>query len=114
MDRRILADTLTDMNIFGQFPARKPPTPDSINHFMLRKGHIIEYIKLGAEKKRLIVFFWEAPELRYSDHNYHSILEPLDETEKMTIYLWRDDHGVAAISAFCGYYRMVRWKITRK
>src|ERR1700723_2171199 len=78
MRHRTLFHSLTEIDPATKFARKSPLTPDSINHFFLESGHMMEYYELGPEGKRIVALFWEAGELVIPSHAQSKFLG-LDE-----------------------------------
>jgi len=109
MDRGKLFRPFSGLNVPEHYPQTQPLTPESINYFFLKKGHMIEYYQPGPEQRRIVVFFWEAPECVIPSHAFHSILEPLDRIEKMTIRYGGMIRVLRRFPLMRDFYRKARW-----
>jgi hypothetical protein len=100
---------LTGTDVHVKFPQKRPLSPDSINHFYLEEGHMMEYYKIGPEEKRIVVFFWEAKEFVIPSHAYHSIFKPLDETVTSAIAYGKMIRQLRCDPQFRGYYHETKF-----
>jgi hypothetical protein len=114
MDRDKLFKPFSGLCVPEHYPQTHPLTPDSINYFFLRQGHVIEYYQPAPGQKRIVVFFWEAPDCVIPCHAYDSILEPLDKIDKMTITYGGMIMALRRFPLMRDFYQVARWKYHQK
>jgi len=76
---RAMTATLPSFSLFNNAHS---PDPDSTSCIFLEKGHIMEYIQLGA--RRLVCLFWGPEEYVIRCHPLFSTLKSLDPVATVT------------------------------
>src|SRR5450432_3483959 len=68
----------------NSFPRGIAPTPESESYFFLEKGHVLEYVLIGAERKKVVSLFFGPGQFVIRSNLIYSVVVALDVIEMVS------------------------------
>jgi hypothetical protein len=80
MLKKTLFHELTGADIRANSERPTPLTPDTVNHFFLKSGHVMEFFQIGDDAKKVVSLFFGPEEYVLPSHYAFSTFVGLDKT----------------------------------